>query len=84
MFTKQLSCTIICSCKHEWGPQFIFILSDNCNRKELHVDHHGDIDVEISFKTPTTKTITLLVYTSTFGGVTIGKDMQVNVLSTDN
>ena len=57
---------------------------DNCNRRELHVDHHGDIDVEVSFKTATTKTITLLLYTATFGGLVVGKDMQVSLMSTDN
>ena len=63
---------------------YLCLLPDNCNRKELHVDHHGDIDVEVSFKTTTTKTITLLLYSATFGGITIGKDMQVSVLSSDN
>jgi hypothetical protein len=57
---------------------------DNCNRRELHVDHHGDIDVEVTFKVATTKTITLLLYSATFGGLMIGKDMQVNVISSDN
>ena len=57
---------------------------DNCNRRELHVDHHGDIDVEVSFKTPTAKTITLMVYSATFGGIIIGKDMQVSTLTTDS
>ena len=62
----------------------LHLSTDNCNRKELHVDHHGDIDVEVSFKTTTSKTITLLLYSATFGGITIGKDMQVSVLSSDN
>ena len=63
---------------------YLCLLPDNCNRKELHVDHHGDIDVEVSFKTTTTKTITLLLYSATFGGITIWKDMPVSVLSSDN
>ena len=62
----------------------LYLSTDNCNRKELHVYHHGDIDVEVSFKTTTSKTITLLLYSATFGGITIGKDMQVSVLSSDN
>ena len=57
---------------------------DNCNRRELHVDHHGDIDVEVSFKTPPAKTITLMVYSAIFGGIIIGKDMQVSTLTTDS
>ena len=57
---------------------------DNCNRRELHLDQHGDIDVEVSFKTPTAKTITLLLYTATFGGISVGKDMQVSLLASDN
>ena len=57
---------------------------DNCNRRELHLDQHGDIDVEVSFKVPTPKTITLLMYSTTFGGLLIGKEMQVELLSTDN
>ena len=64
---------------------WVFDLSpDNCNRRDLHLDQHGDIDVEVSFKEPTDKTITLLMYSSTFGGLMIGKDMQVELLSTDN
>ena len=57
---------------------------DNCNRRELHLDHNGDIDVEVSFKTPTAQTIRLLVYSATFGGLMVGKNMEVSVLSTDN
>ena len=57
---------------------------DNCNRRELHIDHHGDIDVEVTFKVATTKTITLMVYSATFGGLIIGKNMEVSTLSTDN
>ena len=57
---------------------------DNCSRRELHVDHHGDIDVEVSFKTPTANTITLILYSSTFGGLIIGKDMEVKMLTSDN
>ena len=48
------------------------------------MDQHGDIDVEVSFKTPTAKTITLLLYTATFGGISVGKDMQVSLLASDN
>ena len=57
---------------------------DNCNRRELHVDHHGDIDIEVSFKKPTSKTITLILYSATFGGLIIGKDMKVKLLSPDS
>ena len=57
---------------------------DNCNRGELHVDHHGNIDVEVSFKTPTVNTITLILYSATFGGLMIGKDMEVKMLASDS
>ena len=64
--------------------KILILTEDNCNRRELHVDHHGDIDVEVSFQVATTKTITLLMYSATFGGLIIGKDMQVQLLSPDN
>ena len=57
---------------------------DNCNRRELHLEQYGDIDVEVSFKTATRKTITLLLYTATFGGLIVGKEMQVQLLQIDS
>ena len=45
---------------------------------------NGFIDEEVSLKEPTDKTITFLIYSSSFGGGLIGKDMQVELLSTDN
>ena len=63
----------------------VFIdLTPNCdNTRDLHPSLRGNVNLEVTFKEATQKTITVLMYTASSGGISIGKDFDVQMLSSD-
>ena len=43
----------------------------------------GNVNLEVTFKEATQKTITVLMYTASSGGISVGKDFEVQMLSSD-
>jgi len=43
----------------------------------------GNVNLEVAFKEPTKKTITVLMYTASSGGSSIAKDYDIQMLSSD-
>ena len=43
----------------------------------------GNVNLEVTFKETTQKTILVLMYTASSGGISIGKDFDVQMLSSD-
>ena len=63
---------------------FILDLTPNCdNTRDLHPSMRGNVNLEVAFKEPTKKTITVLMYTASSGGISIGKDYDIQMLSSD-
>ena len=61
----------------------ILDLTPNCdNTRDLHPSMRGNVNLEVAFKEPTKKTITVLMYTAS-GGISIGKDYDIQMLSSD-
>ena len=62
----------------------ILDLTPNCdNIRDLHPSMRGNVNLEVAFKEPTKKTITVLMYTASSGGISIGKDYDIQMLSSD-
>ena len=63
----------------------VFIdLTPNCdNTRYLHPSLRGNVNLDVTFKEATQKTITVLMYTASSGGISIGKDFDVQMLSSD-
>ena len=62
----------------------ILDLTPNCdNTRDLHPSMRGNVNLEVAFKEPTKKTITVLMYTASWGGISIGKDYDIQMLSSD-
>ena len=63
---------------------FLLDLTPNCdNTRDLHRLMRGNVNLEVAFKEPTKKTITVLMYTASSGGISIGKDYKIQMLSSD-
>ena len=63
---------------------FFIDLTPNCdNTRDLHPSLRGNVNLEVTFKEATQKTITVLMYTASSGGISIGKDFDVQMLSSD-
>ena len=59
-------------------------LTPNCdNTRDLHPSLRGNVNLEVTFKEATQKTITVLMYTASSGGISIGKYFDVQMLSSD-
>ena len=59
-------------------------LTPNCdNTRDLHPSLRGNVNLEVTFKKATEKTITVLMYTASSGGISVGKDFDVQMLSSD-
>ena len=59
-------------------------LTPNCdNTRDLHPSMRGNVDLEVTFKGPTQKTITVLMYTASSGGISVGKDFDIQMISSD-
>ena len=43
----------------------------------------GNVNLEVTFKEATQTTITVLMYTASSGGISVGKDFDVQMLSSD-
>ena len=62
----------------------ILDLTPNCdNTRDLHPSLRGNVNLEVTFKKATEKTITVLMYTASSGGISVGKDFDVQMLSSD-
>ena len=62
----------------------ILDLTPNCdNTRDLHPSMRGNVNLEVAFKEPIKKTITVLMYTASSGGISIGKDYDIQMLSSD-
>ena len=62
----------------------ILDLTPNCdNTRDLHPSMRGNVNLEMAFKEPTKKTMTVLMYTTSSGGISIGKDCDIQMLSSD-
>ena len=62
----------------------ILDLTPNCdNTRDLHPSMRGNVNLEVAFKEPTKKTITVSMYTASSGGISIGKDYDIQMLSSD-
>ena len=53
------------------------------NTREVHPQMKGNLDLEVSFKEATQKTITVLMYTATCGGISVSKNFDVQLLSNE-
>ena len=63
---------------------WILDLTPNCdNTRDLHPSMRGNVNLDVAFKEPTKKTITVLMYTASSGGISIGKDYDIQMLSSD-
>ena len=63
---------------------FLLDLTPNCdNTRDLHPSMRGNENLEVAFKKPTKKTITVLMYTALSRGISIGKDYDIQMLSLD-
>ena len=59
-------------------------LKPNCdNTRDLHPSLRGNVNLEVTFKEATQTTITVLMYTASSGGISVGKDFDVQMLSSD-
>ena len=62
----------------------IIDLTPNCdNTRDLHPSLRGNVNLKVTFTKATETTITVLMYTATSGGITVGKDFEVQMLSSD-
>ena len=62
----------------------IIDLTPNCdNTRDLHPSLRGNVKLEVTFTKATETTITVLMYTATSGGISVGKDFDVQMLSSD-
>ena len=63
---------------------FLLDLTPNCdNTRDLHPSMRANVNLEVAFKEPTKKTITVLMYTASSGGISVGKDYDIQMLSSD-
>ena len=64
---------------------YIFLdLTPNCdNTRDVHPEMRGNVNLEVSFKEATKKTITVIMYTASSGGISVTKDFDVQLLSSD-
>ena len=63
---------------------FILDLIPNCdNTRDLHPSMRGNVHLKLAFKEPTKKTITVLMYNASSGGISIGNDYDTQMLSSD-
>ena len=63
---------------------FMIDLTPNCdNTRDVHPQLRGNVNLEVTFKEATQTTITVLMYTATSGGISVGKDFDVQMLSSD-
>ena len=63
---------------------YILDLTPNCdNTRDLHPSLRGNVNLEVTFKEATQTTITVLMYTASSGGISVGKDFDVQMLSSD-
>ena len=53
------------------------------NTRDLHPSLKGNLNLAVTFKEATQTTITVLMYTATSGGISVGKDFDVQMLSSD-
>ena len=59
-------------------------LNPNCdNTRDFHPSLRGNVNLEVTFKKATEKTVTVLMYTASLGGISVGKDFDVQMLSSD-
>ena len=59
-------------------------LTPNCdNTRDLHPSLRGNVNLEVTFSKAAETTITVLMYTATSGGISVGKDFDVQMLSSD-
>ena len=59
-------------------------LTPNCdNTRDLHPSLRGNVNLEVTLSKFTETTITVLMYTLTSGGISFGKDFEVQMLSSD-
>ena len=59
-------------------------LTPNCdNTRDLHPSLRGNVNLEVTFKEATQTTITVLMYTASSGGISVGKGFDVQMLSSD-
>ena len=62
----------------------IIDLTPNCdNTRDLHPSLRGNVNLEVTFTKATETTITVLMYTATSGGISVVKDFDVQMLSSD-
>ena len=62
----------------------IIDLTPNCdNTRDLHPSLRGNVNLEVTFSKATATNITVLMYTATSGGISVGKDFDVQMLSSD-
>ena len=62
----------------------ILDLTPNCdNTRDLHLLLRGNVNLEVTFKEATQRTITKLMYTASSGGISVGKDFDVQMLLSD-
>ena len=62
----------------------ILDLTPNCdNTRDLHPSMRGNVNLEVAFKEPTKRRITVLMYTASPGEISIGKDYDIQMLSSD-
>ena len=59
-------------------------LTPNCdNTRDIHPSMRGNVNLEVTFKEATQKTITVLMYSAASGGISVGKDFDIQMISSD-
>ena len=81
--TRNFDCYLFCNFFNNF-LHFVIDLTPNCdNTPDLHPSLRGNVNLEVTFKEATQTTITVLMYTTTSGGISVGKDFDVQMLSSD-
>ena len=70
-------CINLCICL------FIDLTPNVDNSRDIHAPLRGNVNLEVSFKEATENTITVIMYTATSGGISVGKDFDVQLMSSD-
>jgi len=69
---------------HNFFYLYIIDLTPNRdNQRNSHPPLRGNVNLEVTFKEATQHTITVVMYTASSGGISIGKDFDVQMLLSD-
>ena len=78
-----ISCNLLHYIYNNFLSSGIDLTPNSDNTRDLHPSFRGNVNLEVTFNKATETTITVLMYTATAGGISVGKDFDVQMLSSD-